>query len=520
MRFMIRDWQLVWRTWYGFVRCHGTPSSRLTAIDNYRAIPLTAESWFAGARECWERARALVAMLGKGSGERKAEIIEAVLAAFRTAQSSDDFLGLQLAEFVRNLVVENRERLSIACRLQRLAEEFDQSGNRHAARDYYDGAAGWYGLAGDEQQSTAMIVAAAECWVKEGDERLSGDQPSHTAAGFLYERAVQKYRSIPKSERGPHDVDKRLADLRKRVRASGAESLEEMSTIAAPAIDIGAIVDKSRQAVTGKSSLDALTTYVNLYPGANVKQLKETATQSLQAHPLQALLSTVVVGDDGRIVARRSGMNLSTMDSRDTVAAIHAEMVSTYVTYVHSVVYSVVLPGLEVLRLEHRLREGDFGAIAAGSPAVPPGRSGLFGKALFAGYEWDFATSIHILAPQVEHMVRFHLKKIGIQTTTLDPTGVETENGLSALMGLPESETILGTNIAFEVKALFCDGTGPNIRNDVAHGLFSEEKCKATTSVYAWWLGLKIVFNSFRHVLHSEAKNEGSDRDGSVEDGE
>ena len=484
-------------------------SFALRAIDNYRSIPLTAESWFAGARECWQRARILVAMLGKGSGSRQSEITESVLTAFRAAQTTDDFLGLQLAEFLRDLAIERKERLPIAGRLQRLAEGFDQSGNRHAALDYYDGAAGWYGLGGEEQQSTAMIVAAAECLEKTGHEMLVGSKSSHMGAALLYEKAIQKYRTIPKERRALHRVEERLASLRQRVQTSGRQSLGEMTTIEAPAVDISEVVNESREAVMGKHCLDALATYVNLHPVVDVEDLRTKTIQLLQKHPLQALLATVVMDDDGRVVAKRSGLDLDDLTSPSSKDTIRAEMISTYVMRVHSITYGIVIPGLEVLRLEHRMREGDFRRIAAGSLAVPPGREGLFGKALFAGYEWDFVTAIHILAPQVEHMARFHLKNVGVQTRTLSAEGVESEIGLTALMAIPECQSIWGGDIAFELRALFCDSFGPNIRNDVAHGLFSEDKCRSTTSVYAWWFVLKIVFNSFWSSSRSDAKGGG-----------
>src|SRR5690606_16211898 len=94
-------------------------------------------------------------------------------------------------------------------------------------------------------------------------------------------------------------------------------------------------------------------------------------------------------------------------------------------------VQSAILPALEVLRQEHRLREVDFVELSRHSPIVPNGRAILFGKALFAGYDGDFVTALHLLVPQIEHMVRTHLKQAGALTTTLDAEGIETENGLS-----------------------------------------------------------------------------------------
>ena len=80
-------------------------------------------------------------------------------------------------------------------------------------------------------------------------------------------------------------------------------------------------------------------------------------------------------------------------------------------------VHGAILPGLEILRQEHRLREADFVELSKHSPMVPVGRAALFGKALHAGYDGDFVTAVHLLVPQVEHMVRMHLKQAGVTTT-------------------------------------------------------------------------------------------------------
>ena len=152
---------------------------------------------------------------------------------------------------------------------------------------------------------------------------------------------------------------------------------------------------------------------------------------------------------------------------------------------------------MEVLVLEHRLCEDDFVAIASRSPIVPEGRERLFGKALFVGYEMDFIAALHLLVPQIEHMVRWHLKASGIKTTNLDKDGIENENGLSALMNMPEVTQIFGEDLVFELKALLCDAFGPNLRNELAHGLLDSEECRSTYSIYTWWFGLRLVFTTF-----------------------
>ena len=79
-----------------------------------------------------------------------------------------------------------------------------------------------------------------------------------------------------------------------------------------------------------------------------------------------------------------------------------------YGTLVSIIVQALILPALDVLTLEHRLRTADLINLARRSPIVPIGREVLFGKALAEGFNRDFATSIHLLAPQIEHICVLH----------------------------------------------------------------------------------------------------------------
>jgi hypothetical protein len=99
--------------------------------------------------------------------------------------------------------------------------------------------------------------------------------------------------------------------------------------------------------------------------------------------------------------------------------------------------------------------------------------------------------------PQLEHTVRHHLKRVGAKTTNLDGDGIETENGLSTLMEMPEAEKVFGKDLVFELRALLCDAFGPNLRNELAHGLLDDYACRSVYSIYTWWLALKLVFNNF-----------------------
>ena len=61
-----------------------------------------------------------------------------------------------------------------------------------------------------------------------------------------------------------------------------------------------------------------------------------------------------------------------------------------------------------------------------------------------------------------------------------------------------------GEDLTYEIKALFCDPMGPNLRNNVAHGLLNDQQANSVEAVYAWWLGLQLVFNAYWYSLDKE----------------
>ena len=457
----------------------------LMAIDSYRSIPLNTETWLRYGEKCWQRAISLALMLG--AGDRLAEIEASIFEVFRSVTKQDGFLGFWLADLLKSHALGSNHATTIATKLETLAREFDQDEELHRAREYFRVAADWFKVSGDNAKSYAMTVEVAEGWVKEAVVRLSSNDPSHLVAARFYENAIQIYRTIPGAERAAHRVDERMAELRARLSESGEKSLDEMKVISTPGADISQIVENARKAVRGKEPVEALEAFVNLYPGVNVEELRNNATERLRNDPSSSLFPTQVIGSGGRTVAKNFG---------DDEKSIISQMIQEYSILVDIVVWGDILPAQEILLLEHRLREADFIGLARQSPFVPIGRELLFGKALYAGYDRDFVTGLHLLVPQIEHAVRFHLKQAGVKTTTLDSKGIETENVLGTLMGLSESEQIFGEDLSFEIRALFCDLSGPNLRNNLAHGLLDDRACLSAPAIYAWWFGLKLVFNA------------------------
>lgn len=482
----------------------------LVAIDAYRQIPLDTETWIRDGRECWYRALSLAAMLRAGAGNRIQEMERDIQQAFDSSKESDGYLALWLADLMANFGLGKSNAGDIAGKLESLARTFEGDGDLHRARDYFDNSSKWYASAGDKKKSVEMTICHAEAFVKEAIARTATEQPSNMVAASFYEKAIQILRSIPKADRPALKVDERIAELHKSLNEAGQLSLSEMGVISSDGIDITQLVEAAKSAVSEKTPIDALKAFANLSQGMHISEMQDSAIKQLKQHPLSSLFGGTYMSRDGRVIAKTDGINFDdTLDGNHP--NVQATVMRNHGIHLTLIVQGKILPTLEILHLEHRIREVDFLSIAKQSPIVPPGREVLFAKGLYSGYDHDYVTALHLLSPQIENLVRYHLKNAGAKTSTLDSCGIENENGLSTLVALPEMKTVFGDDLTFEIKALFCDPLGANLRNELAHGLVDHNACNSLHGVYAWWLTLRLVFNTFWNAARQEREPENTE---------
>lgn len=476
---------------------HRNIAFALLAIDSYASIPLDSNTWFGGGERCWQRAIGLCLLIGKGAGDRLEKIENNVFNALQDTTAESKFYGHSLANVLQGIDLIQNRQVAIAEKLESLANEFDSQGIFHTSGRYYNASHRWFTKAKLEERAFDMKAAEARAFEQEAMARVDSDDPSHlVAVGFL-KKAVQIYTEIPKAFRERHDVDQQIKELTLRIGKFGQLSLDEMATHKTPAIDVAERMEQARQYVSGKPIFEALALFTNLHH-TDFSELREMALENLSGGFIHKLFPTVFIGHDGRVTGALPGLGGSSPSVEDE-EVIRAEMNQfLFGPTVSLAVYGAILPALNTLNQEHCFTESDLSELARRSPIVPRGRENLWGKALFQGFNHDFASSVHVLVPQIEHLVRFHLKTNGVVTTFIDHRtgGRETENSLSALMKLPETETVFGKDLSYEIGALFCEYSGPNLRNDIAHGLLDDQQVFSVYSVYAWWFGLRLVVRS------------------------
>ena len=224
--------------------------------------------------------------------------------------------------------------------------------------------------------------------------------------------------------------------------------------------------------------------------------MRSQALESHQQYFLSSLFGNIHYSGDGRVTAKIPALGLDYKTEEESEPAIFSKMIQNFQLNMQFMVQGSIVPALNQILMDFRVTKEYLIQLCEHSPIVPEGREYLLASALWSGFEHDFRNSIHLLAPQVEHIVRICLKNNGVHTTTIGKGGIENENGLSTLLKHEQAEEILGEDLLFELKAVFTESIGANLRNDVAHGLLDDQSSGSQVSVYAWWMILRLVVRS------------------------
>lgn len=464
-------------------------------IDSLLDFSIDGEKW-STQRDAWDRGLTVSRRYGRATYAGKLKLEQALRKIIRTTK--EGFAPLQAANLLAKHGLATDRALIIGKRLELLAA----SAEDERKRAYLEGARHWIALGGDSNHAAQIALSEVRSFMDQAEALAATGSANAMRSGHLYEQALQRARQIPRTQRALLGITNLPHTISRRIREFGSLSLTTMQVFESDPIDLSSVVQVVRDRIRNKSVEEALRAYAGLSGWLSIdREIKEAETL-LEEHPLQALFTNIHYSADGRVIYRSGGQGGSPIYGVEP--AVWDNVVRKYQWHISLTVQGALWPGWVQLTNEHHLSVGDFGIIVGQSGIVPANRTGQFARALYYGFIGDFSTAMQLLAPQMEALVRYHLTNAGESTSTIDPTDhVETEVGLSALMQREAANHIFTRDLAFEIRALFCGPTGPNIRNDVAHGLVSDESALGITSIYTWWFALRLTFVMFWNSRHS-----------------
>lgn len=440
------------------------------------------------AAEQWDRGLA-VGVRFRGVASAQLDEIERQLVEAATT-SSDGGLAVRAARLLGDHRLGRQHAAAIAAHLAGHAEGVDSTAAQHTL----EVAAEWYGRAGDPAGAEDATNAIVQRLIAEADASES------FRASIQLEMALKILRTLPRTARERLGVADLPTELARRIRESGAAAIGQMKVIATESGELGDHVAELLATIRSDDPIESVRRFADIQAFASVSAARSETEERERRSPLSFLATRRTLSADGRTVYRSPVSDDATIYGEK--AATWEGMIQHYQLRV-SLLGGIVLPrAWRQLSTDHRLHIGDFQALAEGSAIVPSTHEGVFARGLHYGFSGDFGAAVHFLVPAIEALVRLHLANAGERTSTISADGNENEIGLSALMENERVVDIFGEDVAFELRALLCGPIGPNLRNEVAHGLVGDTVFSSGVSVYLWWLTLKLVFMPYWNALH------------------
>lgn len=468
----------------------------ILAYSNYPLNHKEFQEYF--SQIAFERALYLSKILGKKGEEILKNTIDRLYNALIKIDEEETAYSLKISEILRNYKKSLSEDKceNIRQKLEYIARECKLP---HLSQSYYEETVIWCSLSKKKTEIPRLYSDSVQRLETSIFNSIDAKQEITIQTSCIIEDCIRILRKIPKKNRTEFNVVERLNNLLQLKDKVCLQLRERMNILSTGSVDIKDICQYTKSKLTGKSIEEVMLGFCFLIPPTKKSELREESKEFIKHYPLQYIVKKDIVDLYGHRIGTIQPPNLHDLDAEESQSAIHYQMIVSYRIRLDFYVKGYILPALDVINTEHHINQEYIQNLVADCPFISEDRAAIWIKGLLAGFNQDYVTSTHMLVPQFEHFIREILREMNIQTTHIDDKNIETEMALGSLfydVGTSELEKFFGEDLYFELKTLLVDRIGPNLRNRVAHGLMNEYEFHSYSTIYLWWMCLRLVFLS------------------------
>jgi hypothetical protein len=344
---------------------------------------------------------------------------------------------------------------------------------------FWNLAAGFAAQNEDAESRRAALLEVAKSF-----ERQAQASSQKGVAAHFWEMALQTYRKLDGTDSERERAHRELLNAQEGVRA-------EMISVDSGPINITELVTTARKRVVKNDKRRSIAGLVLCSHWLTKDDLQKTAEDFMADYPFQHMFPTMQFGSTGKVAAKAPPAG--PLASETPIKRLVAEMCKQYRYFIPLAVSGTIEPMCEELLLWHAVSLDDFAEFVCLCPYLPIGREHFFVLGLHAGLHGRYIEALHVLIPQLEHLVRDLLRVNGKIASRIKRDGIQEECDLNQVLNMEETEALIGKDLCFALRVLFTERFGFNLRNELSHGMLAPASFYSPAAVYAWWLLLRIV---------------------------
>jgi hypothetical protein len=221
-------------------------------------------------------------------------------------------------------------------------------------------------------------------------------------------------------------------------------------------------VEKLVEQLIGSGDLKTSLAHIARYFIPKVDDTRNLLERLRTDAPFLSMISLNVIETGGFTTAKIGSLD------EDFEGRLHNQLGKTIGFYQPFLEYT-----LTKLRERYAPSVDDILDFVSESPLFADSRGGLLRDGLEAYRQEDFVKAIHVLVPQVEHILRNFLGRLGIPTrrTVRNQPGITDAKNMNDVLADARVRERLTENLWRYLAVVYVDRRGLNLRNDLAHGL-------------------------------------------------
>jgi hypothetical protein len=320
-------------------------------------------------------------------------------------------------------------------------------------------------------------------------------------------RAIQALRQIPGTEAERDRVHQKMLVIQRDLGS-------EFRSIDAGSVELTENVWNAQSRIRRKSKIVGIAELILATQFHDESRARDNAIETIRSFPIQNMFAVEKFGSTHKSATAIPPTDLAELNDE----RIFYSMIIEYQILFGVVAHGTIVPMINELELCHHITTADIAEFVYQSPMIPPGHHEYFCIGILAGLQGRFIEAIHLLMPQLETLLRSILHNEGVVVSGLDQKGNQREFDLNKLLEMPETEKHIGKNIATTLKIIFTHQAGPNIRNELAHGMLTSGACDSPAAIYGWWAIVCLALHPIaQHILEIEVAQKRQQRKKSVD---
>jgi len=427
------------------------------------------KTWFVKLHDAFNRV--IYFMNIKVVDQKVREIIKRKLFFFLEKMITDDQHRFCL-ELLESFTFFNKDEILIkdtssAIKICEACINYFKSSSHHLERRFLLVLEKIYRINKDYEAAKKSKINRAESLI--GEAREKEQDKNFLISSRLYEESLEIFRQLGEKDKINFIKDK-LREINKKT-VKGFKKIKVSKTITREQIKKYTDIILNSESI--EESLKRLAYFNDLVPDYS-KLVKQTEKMK-ENNPMQFLASQRTFDENGHIVG-------SDDDPFQNI------LIRNSIVYIQ--ISSILIDEIFVrLKKEKNFKQEDLFLFLKNWGLISDNNLKIIEKGVNKYFIEDYISSIHILVPQLEEVIRNMLRRGGIQTTSLknEKTIITQEKSLNDLLLNEEVKKIFGESLDWYMRIILTERMGLNLRNEVAHGLIKYEQCS---------------FNNLNKIIH------------------